>query len=161
MTKSEKFIYDDVTMDYIELLRHHEDELGLVIKGHLLIEYLLNKIIDKKFKKAKLILEDSRSFTFSVKLKILYSLGIIPTYIYQNISFINKIRNRLAHTLNIDFDKIEFIFWKQDKSTIIINPKQKKKYPERHKIKLYCGGTLTQLRNFYYNEFGEFPEIDL
>ena len=85
-------IWDDITMEYISSIRPGEEELGLIIKGHLLIENILNQIIEIKFKNSKLLFDDNRTNSFSVKLNILYSLGFIPKYIFQNITNINKIR---------------------------------------------------------------------
>ena len=35
----------DITSHYITPLRRYSDELGLVVQGHLLIEFVLNEII--------------------------------------------------------------------------------------------------------------------
>jgi len=37
----------DLTFQYLISLRHHEEEIGFILKGHLLIEYVLNQIIRK------------------------------------------------------------------------------------------------------------------
>ena len=38
-------IANDITFHYIMRLRRRTDELGLVVQGHLLIEFVLNEII--------------------------------------------------------------------------------------------------------------------
>jgi hypothetical protein len=151
-------IDDDITFQFITRLRHHEDELGLIIKGHLFVEFVINQIILKRCKSPKEILKDSRAYPFSVKLQLIYSMGLVPNHIYHNIRKINRIRNELAHNLEIDYKKIDFTFRRDDgKEFSIKKMAQKKKYPERYYIKMLCIGTLMQLRNFYMNEFGEFP----
>jgi hypothetical protein len=150
---------DDITYHFIAHLRYHEDELGLIIKGHLFVEFVINQIILKRCKSPKEILKDSRAYPFSVKLQLSYSMGLISNPIYQNIRKINRIRNELAHNLEIDYRKIDFTFCRSDGQEVSIKEKaQKKKYPERYYIKMLCFETLSQLRNFYLNEFGEFPK---
>jgi hypothetical protein len=152
-------IYNDITFQFIARLRHHENELGLIIKGHLFVEFVINQIILKRCKGPKEILKDSRTYPFSVKLQLVYSMGLLPNPIYQNIRKINRIRNDLAHNLEINYGKIDFTFRQDEGHEISIKEKAlKKKYPERHYIKMLCIGTLIQLRNFYLKEFGEFPK---
>ncbi|MCH8326504.1 MAG: hypothetical protein IIB83_08100 [Bacteroidetes bacterium] len=150
-------IWDDITMEYISSIRPGEEELGLIIKGHLLIENILNQIIEIKFKNSKLLFDDNRTNSFSVKLNILYSLGFIPKYIFQNITNINKIRNQYAHNLKVDSSKLTFIYYREDKK---INNKgyfKKKRNPVKEYIKLLCFGTLSELRNLFIKEFGKKP----
>ncbi len=134
---------DDITYHFIARLRHHEDELGLVIKGHLFVEFVINQIILKRCKSPKVILKDSRAYPFSVKLQLVYSMGLIPNAIYQNIRRINRIRNELAHGLEIDHGKIDFVCCRDDGREVSIKRSaQKKKYPERYYIKMLCFTTL-------------------
>ncbi|HEY4761154.1 MAG TPA: hypothetical protein VIH42_11290 [Thermoguttaceae bacterium] len=154
-------VEDDITFHYIARLRHHEDELGLVIKGHLFVEFVINQIVLKRCKSPKSILDDHRAYPFSVKLQIIYSMGLIPAYIYQNIRKINRIRNELAHNLEINTNKIDFTFVGKEGGEIPLKEKTKRRrYPERHYIKLLCFGTLSQLRNYFLEEFGEFPKYE-
>ncbi len=92
-------IDDDITFQFIRRLRHHEDELGLIIKGHLFVEFIINQIILKRCKSPKEILSDSRAYPFSIKLQIVYSMGLVPYNIYHNVRKITRIRNELAHNL--------------------------------------------------------------
>lgn len=158
---SKKSIWEDITLGYVASLRHGEEELGLIIKGHLLIEYILNQIIEQTFKKPEVFFKDNRANSFSVKLNILYSLGLIPMHIYKNIQSVNKIRNQYAHNLKVESDKLTFNYYREDKE---VNNKEyfnKKKNPEREYIKILCFGTLTELRNHYSKKYGEQPKFSL
>jgi hypothetical protein len=62
----------DITYQYIARLRYHEDSLGIVLKGHLLIEYVLDVMIEKGLREPKPILSNHRSFPFAVKARLLY-----------------------------------------------------------------------------------------
>ena len=139
-------IFDDVTFEYIARVRLHDDETSSVLRGHLLVEYLLNKIIESKCKNSNTILKDSRSYTFLVKLQLVYSMGLIPECVWKNAAKINKIRNELAHNLDFDEKKIDMILYNSEGEPIVVNVKGKR-YPIRFYLKLLAFDTLTQLRN--------------
>ena len=151
-------IEDDILFHLIQRLRHHEDELGLIIKGHLFVEFVINQIILRRCKSPKEILTDSRAYPFSVKLQLVYAMGLIPNPIFQNIRKINRIRNELAHNLEIDHERIDFTVRRGDGQEISIRKAcQKKRFPERHYIKMLCFSTLSQLQGLYRNEFAPKP----
>lgn len=154
-------ITKDIVYEYIVSLRYHEDELGLIVKGHLLIEYVINKIIEKKCKDPKVILLNQQNYTFLIKLQIVFSMGLLPQSIYKNIKRVNRIRNELAHNLEPKYDKIDFEFVRDAvTSEEIISLRQElknKRFPERKYIKMLCVGTLIQLRNHYIELFGKLP----
>ncbi|MFX0200908.1 MAG: hypothetical protein ACFFCW_32720 [Candidatus Hodarchaeota archaeon] len=161
MNKSQPIIIDiskDLTFQYLNTLRYHEEEVGLILKGHLLIEYVLNEIIRKRFKCPGPILKDQRAYTFSVKLQMVYSAGYLPIFLFKNIKRINRIRNQLAHHLTFRLDAGEFKFTRTDGNEILVKCKGRPpKYPARHYCKMLCFGTLSQLRNHFALEVGELP----
>jgi hypothetical protein len=150
--------YNDITLEYMSRLRFHDDELGSIIKGHLLIEYILNKIIRKKCKKSKTILNDTRSYTFAIKLQILESMNLLPEYLCTNISRVNRIRNQLAHNLQVDLEAGDFGFTTTEGKTNSLKALRLRRNPSRQYVKHLCFGTLIQLRNHYHSIFGYFPE---
>ena len=156
-------IEEDISFHFIARLRHHEDELGLIIKGHLFVEFVVNQVILKRCKSPKTILNDHRAYPFSVKLQMVYSMSLLPNHIYQNIRKINRIRNELAHNLEVDNKKIDFTLCREDGKDASIKAAIKKanrRYPERYYIKMLCLITLNQLRNYFMKEYGEFPEYE-
>jgi hypothetical protein len=40
----------DAGLAYVIRTRHHDDETALILKGHLLVEFLLDKIIEEKLR---------------------------------------------------------------------------------------------------------------
>ena len=78
----------DPTMEYVMSHGKHADELTIILKGHLIIEYMIDKIINAKFSKPKNILK----YNFYKKIEILYSLDLIPKYIISetNINIIDQ-----------------------------------------------------------------------
>jgi hypothetical protein len=154
-------ITKDITFHYIARLRHHTDELGLIVQGHLLIEFILNKIIRRAFKKPTYIVKDHRSYTFAIKAQVLYSTGNLPEYIYRNIRRINSIRNHLAHNLDWDALILDYRFSSEGDDlggeVEIRDPKTRRRVTTRKYIKMLCFGTLSDLRNHFFKTYGEFP----
>ncbi len=151
----------DITFVYITRLRHHTDELGLVVQGHLLIEFILNEIIRRALKMPTDILNDHRSYTFAIKAQVLYSTGHLPKYIYRNIRRINSIRNYLAHNLDWDSLRLDYRFSREgddrEGEVEIRDPKTRRSVTAKKYIKMLCFGTLNQLRNHFFKTYREFP----
>jgi DNA-binding MltR family transcriptional regulator len=95
-----------------------ESDRGLVLISASFIDLCLKKlfekylILDDRLKKA--ILEDSLAplSTFSNKIKMAFSLGLIDEQIYKNLDYIRKIRNKFAHSLfEVNFKDQQIIDW--------------------------------------------------
>ncbi len=160
MKNKSKPFSDDITQEYIARLKFREDELGSIIKGHLLIEFIINRIIERKCKNPQKILDDHRSYPFAVKLQIVYSMNLLPDHIYKNVSRINKVRNQLAHNLEVKIGDLDFKYVKDNGKEMTIEMPKSKHFPERNYIQLLCMGTLNQLRNHYFLLFAEFPKYN-
>lgn len=102
---------------FFETLKNESDR-GLVLLTSSILEIYLIKlfekylILDKKLRKA--ILEDSLAplSTFSNKIKMAYSLGLIDKKSYKNLEYIRQIRNKFAHNLyEATFEDRQIIDW--------------------------------------------------
>jgi len=90
-----------------------------ILKGHILLEYYMDKIIE--------LLSESdiniskTNFTFKHKVDILKILGITPDYMntYDVLLKFNSIRNQLAHRLEFDRVKVDDFILLAMKSTSI------------------------------------------
>jgi hypothetical protein len=89
-----------------KLIKEHmpkSNDLELIIlKGHILLEYLLNQIINIK---SEYNLEiESTNFSFNQKIEILVILNIIENNsdIFQILKIWNNLRNQIAHRLYFD-----------------------------------------------------------
>ena len=142
---------NDVTMEFVIRVRVHDDEAAIILKGHLLIEYLIDKIIEQKCKAPDKILEDPRNYPFSVKLQFVYSMGLLPDYLHENIVRINRLRNKLAHNLDFELDRNNMTIVNWEGETIRIRPKRKR-YPERDYLRTLCFSTLAFLRGHMIQE---------
>jgi hypothetical protein len=157
-------LLSDITGAYISRIRYHEDILGVVLKGHLLIEYVLDLFIEKGLKNPKPILDDHRTYSFSVKSRLLFESSLIEETTFNNIVRVNKIRNELAHNLSINVGKIDFEFSKIKKGESIdvdLSEVVKTRYnPTKRYLFLLCFGTLSTLQTQYYSKFGTYPLLD-
>lgn len=138
-------IFQDITVEFtIFRVRYHDDEIAIILKGHLLVEYLLDRIIREKCRAPGRILNDSHSYTFSVKLQILYAMGLLPEHLHRNIRRINRLRNKLAHELDFSIHKGDMTIENESGELVGVDTKRKK-YPERHYLKTLCMVTLGEL----------------
>jgi len=75
-------------------------ELSSILKAHLFIERLIDSIIEKKLDKPGSLFKNQLSF--SLKLDLAHSLGIVPDKVLSPIRALNKIRNKYAHDINYE-----------------------------------------------------------
>ena len=127
--------------------------LTIVIIGHLLIEYLLDRIIIVKLKSQNRILKEN----FSKKLRLLYP-DWLPQFIYNNIKLLNKARNDIAHNLGIS-DHEPIIYIPKGEKRIINIPKRKNK--EKFYFKHLINTILLDLVNYSYYSLNITSDIDL
>lgn len=130
----------DITMEHVCRIRYHDDHIAIVLKSHLLIEYLLDKIVKHKLER------DPDKLMFARKLELLHNNELIPDYIYSNIYKIKCLRNKLVHELNYELGESEMEIIDKDGNAKRINIR-KKLYPERQYLKLLGHFCLLSLRN--------------
>lgn len=127
--------------------------LTIVIVGHLLTEYLLDKIITAKFKNTKKVVGKS----FAEKIKLLYPTWL-PLSLYKNIKLLNKTRNDIAHNLGaIDYEPI--IYMPQGSEKFMNIPKRKNK--EKFYFRELINTILFDLVNYSFDSLNISNEIDL
>lgn len=74
------------------------NERDLYIVGHMYIENMLDRILETKFKIPSKTL-DSTLFTTNLKMDILTEAGLINGGVKKNVELLSRIRNRYAHKL--------------------------------------------------------------
>lgn len=74
----------------------------MILKGHILVEYSLNKFIDDT--NEGILQIDDTMFNFSSKVRIAEFLGLFKKkdHLKESINILNKIRNQIAHQLEYD-----------------------------------------------------------
>jgi len=81
------------------------NERDLFIVGHMYIENTINRILEKKFGiPSKSI--DSTLFTLNLKMDILIESGLIKGNVKKNVELLARIRNRYAHKLEPNEQRI-------------------------------------------------------
>ena len=81
------------------------NERDLFIVGHMYIENVIDRILEKKFNiPSKSI--DSTLFTLNLKMDILTESGLIKGNVKKNVELLARIRNRYAHTLEPNEQRI-------------------------------------------------------
>jgi len=134
-------ITKDITFAYTAMIGYRPNTLTIIVIGHFLVEYLMNKIIFAKCKNAKKI----SSYAFSTKLEFLNSVNLLPDYLYKNIKTLNCARNEIVHTLSSEIKSKDF--YKSSGQKIVVKV-PKSRDPEKSYLKMLSLGVLTHLRNF-------------
>ena len=85
------------------------NERDLFIVGHMYIENMIDRILEKEFNiPSKSI--DSTLFTLNLKMDILTESGLIKGNVKKNVELLARIRNRYAHKLEPNEQRITITF---------------------------------------------------
>lgn len=79
-----------------------------MLSVHLFVENLVDRLIEKHSKIAKSILDDHRTYSFSVKLALVFHMGLLPDGLFENLRILNALRNEYAHEIDVDLSKQVF-----------------------------------------------------
>lgn len=74
-----KASFDDLDERSVQLLIFDDSEIFPILKGHLIIERILDTLIDRNLKYSKRLLANRR-LTFEFKLDLVRALDVIPEY---------------------------------------------------------------------------------
>jgi len=86
-------------------LERLDNHLAIVLSVHLFVEHLLDRLIDEKSEIAPRILNDHRTYTFSVKLSLVFHMGLLERRLYDNLAALNTLRNTYAHEIDVDLSE--------------------------------------------------------
>ena len=85
----------ETVLQEFELLQHHPRSCVIVMHGF--IELLINTLIEAKCKSGRKIVYNNRDYPHSIKLTILYELGILDEESFKRLNWFRKLRNDAAH----------------------------------------------------------------
>ena len=89
----------------LEKILETTNERDLFLVGHMYIENTIDRILEKKFNiPSKSI--DSTFFTVNLKMDILTESGLIKGNLKKNVELMSRIRNRYAHKLEPNEQRI-------------------------------------------------------
>ena len=81
------------------------NERDLFIVGHMYIENTIDRILEKKFNSPSKSI-DSTLFTLNLKMDVLTESGLIKGNVKKNVELVARIRNRYAHKLEPNEQRI-------------------------------------------------------
>jgi len=109
---------EDIDLNkFSEMLKNESDRGVVLISAELINNYLTSLfekylILNKDLRKDILEYSLAPLHTFSNKIKMAYSLGLIDKEKYKDLDYIRKIRNKFAHRIfDASFEDIEIIKW--------------------------------------------------
>ncbi|MCX5880638.1 MAG: hypothetical protein NTU74_02160 [Deltaproteobacteria bacterium] len=115
------------------------DERSLSLVSALTTEYYVDKVLRSFIPGYNSLCKEADNFTFSVKIKLLKALKLVPSHIIRAAEIIRQTRNAFAHDINID--SLEDL---DDKKII---SKMKDMYIER---KIKTDGGVDDLRGVFF-----------
>lgn len=102
--KVKDFKTPDEWQDYcLQQLTNCKDHEFAIVKGHILMEYLLNYFLEESNPEKKV---DVRRFTFSHKMRI-YEIFATTSFAVPYLQFMNKMRNDIAHDMGVKEDMLK------------------------------------------------------
>jgi hypothetical protein len=90
---------------FSELRKVNENNRSLIILSNSFFELLLNHLVKKLLKSQKIILNDNRTYSYAVKLTILFELGIVNKSEFDRLNILRKIRNDFSHSPFFDLNQ--------------------------------------------------------
>lgn len=98
--------FDELDNLAVQRLIFDTKELDSVLKSHLFIERIIDSMIQEKLKNPDSYLKNQTSFSF--KIDLAHSLGILSDNLRSPIKGLNTIRNKYAHDLDyqVSFDEL-------------------------------------------------------
>ena len=92
----------DAATSLANRLERVENHLAIVLSVHLFVEQLLDGLIGKKSAIAGRILKDHRTYSFSVKLALVFHMRLVDRSLFDNLAALNSLRNTYAHEIDVD-----------------------------------------------------------
>ena len=126
-------IFEDIRMQLVLRASRFDDEASIALKGHLLTEYLINRIIEDKLGWSR----KYDRYSYSKKIDEVEGRNLLPEETIENLRLLNKVRNKMAHELDVTIEKSEMLFYKNRNEQILIKPKRGK-YPQRADSTFKC-----------------------
>ncbi len=98
--------FKELGEEAVLLLAFEDTEEYRVIRGHVMIERLLDSLLEKNLTKYRMLLKRHRIY-FDLKVDLCLSLKLISDKLGNALHTLNKIRNKLSHEKNPDISQDE------------------------------------------------------
>lgn len=104
-TKEEaKDFLDRESEDLIHILTEKDDLVPVVLRFHLLTEYLLERIVLTKLPKGHRVIENA-GLSYHQKLELVHSFDVIPDSAIGSLRRLNRLRNTCSHTRDAEISR--------------------------------------------------------
>ncbi|OED36887.1 hypothetical protein AB833_26135 [Chromatiales bacterium (ex Bugula neritina AB1)] len=100
-----KQLFTEFNEEFLHLWHNRGNSIGRIVKSHLLLEHYLNEYLRVIHPSIRNI--DALKLSFKQKLSMLDLPGDMMTYILPVLDVINRLRNRLVHSLDIEMNDDE------------------------------------------------------
>ena len=100
-----KKLFTEFNEEFLNLWQNRGNSIGRIVKSHLLLEHYLNEYLRVIHPSIRDI--DSLKLSFKQKLNMLELPGDMIHYIGPVLDVINRLRNRLVHSLDIELNDDE------------------------------------------------------
>jgi len=97
LEKEDELLQEKATAQCFDKLVPLRDILSLVVVAHLFVEYWLEWLIRDSLKRPEKLLDSG--LTFSQKLAVAESMGLLQGELLEAVRAVNKIRNKVVHNL--------------------------------------------------------------
>jgi hypothetical protein len=115
----------DIAAKLARRIERLDNHLAIVLAIHLFVEFLLDRLIEKRSPVAKLVLGDHRTYSFSVKLTLVFHIGVLPHELFDNLRRLNSLRNLYAHEIDVDLaSRLDTGFLDRGGSSVFSDPGQ-------------------------------------
>lgn len=130
----------------------------IILKGHILLEFMLNQFISLKAP-VEVDIEKQR-FTFSQKIDIAYMLGLmLDPIFYATLDIVNSLRNQVAHKLTVDRQLVDqLIKYNSDEDEIEQLDDSARAKWLKSIIRFWCGGIMGAIRGMHVELYEELYE---
>lgn len=108
----------------------YDDELNIVLVGHLYLERYLNEILNVNIANFEELVKKGKYNSFHKKATYIITKNISEKQLINDILIFNRLRNKFAHKLNyniIDFDIFQFSFLNKYSTEFAIKNKNTKR----------------------------------
>lgn len=90
--------YDEIDEQVMELLIFADEEISVILRGHLVVEQVLEKLLSQNMESPKAFFKQNRSY--ELKLDLAKALGLLDQKHYAAFKALNKVRNQYSHDHN-------------------------------------------------------------
>jgi uncharacterized protein YutE (UPF0331/DUF86 family) len=142
---------DETTSKFSEEMDEIERIDLRILRSHLYFEHIMEEILEKFLEKPKNIVK----FRYKQKMDLMASLGLINEETYQNLKLMNRMRNHIAHNVDLEKDiseKLEIRIKQLNELNITEKEGDIDEVPISFELMYKSVGTVSRLHSIFNND---------